>query len=381
MKRLKIGIMTFHASHNCGSVLQAYALQNVLSKNYGHEVEIIDFSNPNQRDLYARFSKKFKFKKIARNIFFLPIYKEVSKQYDTYNRFIHHSLNLTPNNYHTSEEMAQDPYLLKYDVIISGGDQIWNVNIEDGDIAYFLDFTKGIKKISYAVSMGGSNINKYVKNKPEYITCLHDFSNISIREGNGQKWLYEFDKLPSEIVADPTLLLSGKEWINHFPTVKTPMIKEPYIFYYGSNMNPEINKFLEKISKKFNKKVYVFEPKNWWRYASRSKKINLSKTYGPEAFLNLIYNASMVFTVSFHGTIFSVLLNKNFWYLDSYIINDDDDRASFLLEQLGLMCRFINTNRVSLDDLQEKPAYEEVLKKIKQLKSKSFEYIEKSLKE
>lgn len=25
-----IGIITFHASHNCGSILQAYALQKVL---------------------------------------------------------------------------------------------------------------------------------------------------------------------------------------------------------------------------------------------------------------------------------------------------------------------------------------------------------------
>jgi len=379
MKKLKIGIMTFHASHNCGSILQAYALQNVLNKNYGHEVEIIDFSNPNQRDLYARFSKKLKIKKIAKNIFFLPMYKEISKQFETYDQFIHHRLNLTPNNYRTSEEMAKDPYLKKYDVIISGGDQVWNVNIEDGDIAYFLDFAKDVKKISYAVSMGGSNINKYLKNKPEYINCLHGFSNISIREGNGQKWLYELDELTSKIVADPTLLLSKEEWINYFPTVKIPMIKEPYIFYYGSNENSEINEFLERVSKRFNKKVYVFEPKNWWRHTSHSKKINLSKNYGPEAFLNLIYNASMVFTVSFHGTIFSTLLNKIFWYLDSYVVSDDDDRASFLLEQLGLMSRFINTKKVSLDDLQEKPVYEEVFSKIEKLKSKSFAYIEQTL--
>lgn len=29
----KIGIITFHSSHNCGSMLQAYALQTVLEND------------------------------------------------------------------------------------------------------------------------------------------------------------------------------------------------------------------------------------------------------------------------------------------------------------------------------------------------------------
>ena len=38
-----IGIITFHASHNCGSILQAYALQKVLQTKLQYESEIIDF--------------------------------------------------------------------------------------------------------------------------------------------------------------------------------------------------------------------------------------------------------------------------------------------------------------------------------------------------
>ena len=53
MNKKKIGIITFHSSHNCGSMLQAYALQTVLEKRYGAEVEIIDFSNKGSRNLYG----------------------------------------------------------------------------------------------------------------------------------------------------------------------------------------------------------------------------------------------------------------------------------------------------------------------------------------
>ena len=39
---MKTGILTFHAAHNYGAVLQAYALQEYLKK-LGHEVEVIDY--------------------------------------------------------------------------------------------------------------------------------------------------------------------------------------------------------------------------------------------------------------------------------------------------------------------------------------------------
>ena len=40
---MKIGQLTFHASHNYGSVLQAYAMSKIL-QNLGHESEFINLS-------------------------------------------------------------------------------------------------------------------------------------------------------------------------------------------------------------------------------------------------------------------------------------------------------------------------------------------------
>lgn len=39
----KIGMMTFHASHNNGSMLQALALQHVLEDRFHQQTELIDF--------------------------------------------------------------------------------------------------------------------------------------------------------------------------------------------------------------------------------------------------------------------------------------------------------------------------------------------------
>ena len=49
----KIGIITFHNSYNCGSMLQAYALQQVIDYLTGTRSEIIDFSNMGQKQLYS----------------------------------------------------------------------------------------------------------------------------------------------------------------------------------------------------------------------------------------------------------------------------------------------------------------------------------------
>lgn len=58
-----VGIITFHASHNYGSMLQAYALQQVV-KNLGYDCEIINFRTKRQKDLYeVSFRKGIESKK------------------------------------------------------------------------------------------------------------------------------------------------------------------------------------------------------------------------------------------------------------------------------------------------------------------------------
>ena len=39
---MKIGILTLSASDNCGSLLQAYALQEVIKNRYDCKVEILN---------------------------------------------------------------------------------------------------------------------------------------------------------------------------------------------------------------------------------------------------------------------------------------------------------------------------------------------------
>ena len=55
---MKIGILTYHRSHNYGALLQAIALRHVLEE-MGHEVTFIDYWPAYHRHLYKAFSFRY----------------------------------------------------------------------------------------------------------------------------------------------------------------------------------------------------------------------------------------------------------------------------------------------------------------------------------
>ncbi len=212
-KKKKIGILTFHASHNCGSMLQAYALQEILREKYNNDVEIIDFSNKAQDGMYGYIDlrlKKGAIKNTIQRLKHIPTVRNTRRDYfEFYNKY----LNVSKKHYSTPKQLDKD--IENYDIVISGGDQIWNIRCGDADLTYFLPFNKKIKKVSYSPSFGATNISKYTDESTRkiYIELLNNYDSISIRELNGQKWIKELINKEVPIVADPTMLYNSKEWL------------------------------------------------------------------------------------------------------------------------------------------------------------------------
>lgn len=373
----KIGIITFHASHNCGSILQAYALQRFLKEKLNVESEIIDFSNKGQRDYYSVYVPFDSLKHLVKNGLTFFISGKVKKEYAVYEEYIHENLKLTKNRYLSRDELTE--IAPKYDCLICGSDQVWNVTCVDADDAYFLSFASSVKKIAYATSLGAKNINKYALNPEKYKNYLKDFSAISVREGNGKKWINELmgNTGPKvDITLDPTLLFSGKEWCACTPS---KIVSDKYIFYYAFNYTKEVNETVRHISKKYSMPVYMFDVKSWGVKGNFRYGFKIADMYGPAAFLSLVKNAEMVLTTSFHGTVFSTVFKKNFWYLDSSMHSKDDDRASYLLHQLGLENRLIDISKAREVDLLKFPDfnYSQIL--IEKLREHSMNYLRKNI--
>lgn len=372
----KVGIITFHASHNCGSMLQAYALQEIIKNRYHCEVEIIDFSNYEQRNLYGIIDfrpKKSAVKNTLQKITHLPT---VIRSRHDYEEFLHKYFMLSKDKYRkTSQLEVLDG---KYDILVAGGDQVWNVRCDDSDLAYFLNFAQKSKKVSFSPSLGATNINKYAKNKQLYKKLLLDFDGISVREKNGQIWLQELLGKDVPIIADPTMLLTAEEWCSSLPVED---IKEKYIFYYAFSYQNKANlENIQKVSRQTGLPVYVIDGKQYRAYGLNKYGFRLYKQTGPLAFLALMKNADLVFSQSFHGTIFAAMFNRNFWaFHNSTIKNPDDDRATYILHQLGLDDRYINIEHVDEIDIWKEYDGTVVKDKIKSLQKDAFDYLEKNI--
>lgn len=146
-KTAKIGILTFHKAINYGSVLQAWALQNTLKMN-GYDSEIIDYEPKELRHLYETSLKDAKgFKRKLKRI--LSFKRKVSMQRDKFLCFRKENLHLSKEMYFYDSDFRG--IADKYDVIITGSDQVWNTNIVDCDPIFFLPFPFKVKRLRMLV--------------------------------------------------------------------------------------------------------------------------------------------------------------------------------------------------------------------------------------
>ena len=370
---MKIGIITFHASLNCGSMLQAYALQEVLQDKYKAEVDIINYSNFGQRSYYSKWDIYPKPSVFVNNIKAIPYYKQMNDMRKDYKKFEDDYFNLkTKLIKHRRNLKGIDE---NYDIIIAGGDQVWNVRCRDADKAYFLSFVDKAKKVAYSPSMGARNINKVALRPQTYKELLKQFDYLSIRENNGQKWLKDLTGIEAPIIADPTLLLNGEEWKSK---VKHKKIEEKFILLYAfSYANAENNKMLAEVSKKYKMPIYIIDGKQWGIYKLNQFGIKLWNQSGPEGFISLMESASLVLVQSFHGIVFSALFHKCFWSLRNNVIkNKDDDRAKVILNQTGLENRTVCYENLLDIDLLQPIDYSQVDKNIDIMRKTAFDYIE-----
>jgi hypothetical protein len=370
---MKVGLITFHASHNLGSLAQTYALQFVLKVKLNHDADIIDFSSAQQKNMYSLFPKIKSWKNIVKNLITLVFYPVLRKRYDDFQKFIDDEFVKTSKSFDSFEQLKE----LKgeFDVLICGSDQIWNIKCTDFDDAYFLGFDTETKKVAYAVSLGGQNIT----NSPDvqkYQRYLEDFDYISVRERNGQGWISQLTDKSVEIVADPTLLVEREKWDS---LVKEPDIQGDYIFFYGVPFNPETYDAVVKIGKQLSMPIIMLDARSYIYKFNFLRGIKLYKGSSPGDYFGLIKNAKLVVTTSFHGTIFSTIFRKNFWTITFKETNKDDDRVGTLLDQLGMNDRFIFLEDIDKYDLTSDVDYTNYERNLEPLKRKSFEFLEKAL--
>jgi polysaccharide pyruvyl transferase WcaK-like protein len=329
---MKIGILTFHHAQNYGSVLQAYALFQLLSSE-GHDCEFIDY-RPWRALIYY-----------AKDQYLTPLYHAYSLKSKCIQRFIQAYLPLSQDLYHTQKDLSS--IKSSYDLILCGSDEVWNIeSIRKFDACYFLNFAQHTRKASYAASFGSTkDLGSY---QFKIGQLLQDFDCISVRDANSRKLVERASGRIVINVLDPTFLADFE------PLILKPTITN-YILVYGrlkTHQRAVVKKFADARGLKIVAVGYFY----------LGADLN-DLAIGPEAWLGYFANASYIFTDHYHGIIFSIIFKKPFTLfqrLRKYNKNQD------LLNLLGLEDRISSTEEIN---------YHQVYQKLSVAVADSFSYL------
>ena len=327
---MKIGILTLSASDNCGSLLQAYALQTVLKTRFGADAQVLDFRCENSRDMYDLFSRRpWKYpRRTLNNLLHFPT---VSRQKQDYETFRRSWLNATGRQFATAQELSS--VAGDYDVIICGSDQVWNVNIPDFDSAYFLGWAGDARRVAYAPSLGGCDFSAF-PDQQLLKQWLLRFSALSTREQVGVDSVKEVAGLDIPIVPDPTLLITPEQW-QTIPEER--LVKEPYIFFYSwAYEDAELNRIVQRYAESRGLEVFVIDAFKWPKLKPKDFGFRMAPSGGPQTFLNLMKYAEFAFVQSFHGVIFAYMMQRDFYLLDNRPADAMDNRLASILKLLDV---------------------------------------------
>lgn len=320
-----VGILTFHRAANYGAVLQCYALQKALNK-LEIDNEVIDYRCSYIQRHYSPIPS-VSFMHLRRFIYELceaQIKFKVRLQFD---EFLRENLRLSDS----ANKSQMKSFCSKYNTIITGSDQVWNLAITGGDTTYLLDFSpKGCRKISYAASIGPQNIkDKYIKIMQPF---LQQYDVISVREVAAINAIQQMTGRMPNVDADPTVLLDISEWKDL--VTKSKLKKGKFVFLYLMQDSPELVQMAKALAQKQQLVIYSI------LMMDSKEKIGIDmRGSSVEDFLYLIHNAEFVCTNSYHGLMFSIRFHKKFFWAYQSGENMSNPRFDMLIQQYGIECR------------------------------------------
>lgn len=359
----KVAILTFHRALNYGAKYQAYALLSTINKY--SDGYILDYRCEQIEQFFYRNDRlKSKIKNILKWILFPQYMRDLKKRkccFREFDNFYKLSRKYTAENIRQADS--------EFDVFFTGSDQVWNPVLSGNDMNYFLPFCKKEKRNSYAASLGKAKLTDF--NKETIKKLLMEFNNITVRESSMVSQIKsvvpETNAIP---ICDPVFLLEADEWKKNLNLVEGDE-REKYIFIYI--VAPETNAV--KKAKK------IAEKKGWGiKYIDMGRKkqegIEAVNDAGPIEFLNLMLNAELVITTSFHALALSMIFHKAV----QYELSKEKINANSRLVDLATSTNMMKYEITDVDDsVYEDYNWKEIDGKVADMRSAAIELLKKMI--
>lgn len=354
-----VGLVTFW-DNNYGSALQCYSLKKVIS-SFGYRCDLIEEKHTGKKERYTRILKK---------CIHIPCkslrYPQFWKAYMELRR--HAKIASVA----LSEKSRQDIHFFgitelkpielskkglkrighsdDYIAFITGSDQVWGGHFVEPTYGNFLEFAPNDKRISYAASFGSNTISNY--NRLKYKRGIEGIDKLSVREDSGIKIIKDLTGKDAVKMPDPTILLTTDEWLQFADGV--PVESEPYILaHFLDKASVEAVHTIRVLAEANNMKIICL---GWKRDEILSLDNVVFEDGGPKEYISLINHAAYVCTDSFHTTLFSLRLKKQFYtFPRSYAHRfHQTGRVTNLLSDAGCSERYIKQAVTSFDELPHK---------------------------
>lgn len=385
----KVGIVTlYHNNYNFGGLLQAYALPTAVKKYLGISAEQIDYVfMPEQEPKTENEKYTVSIMDFINTVGFLLFQRleksnlnKREKAFEQFMKYIPHS-----DRVYGYDNICES--LKVYNTFICGGDQIWIdckkmpwFRTEDSRVFTLRFVPDKEKKISYAPSMAVLELTEEFKK--EFCIGVNRLDRVSVREKRSLPVLRKLTDKPVTVVVDPVLLLKDSDWLKE---INYSEKKEKYILCYLLSDSIEQRKAATNLAKRLNCKIITFPHilHNIVRKCDLFFGDIRDYSSGPREFIELIKNAEMVISDSFHACVFSMIFKTPFAVFERNKIGKNGNMNSRIydfLEEYHLENQLVTT--AELTEMKEIPkidftyAHEHWEKR----RQESLKYLENALK-
>lgn len=338
---MKVILTTVFSAFNYGSSLQALAGKRIIEKT-GYECELVKLKSLIKgRDV--RIGKLM-------TILFRSIFLNKNNTLKTYNNSYNKTLaegteckffNFTDTYLKPQEVTYGELKRMAEEAIacFSGSDQIWNSSTLYVDPLYYLRFAPQYKRVALSPSFGRDFIAYY--NKEKMRKWIIDYPYLSVREDSGVKLIKELTGRDATHLLDPTLIINSEEWKSILCIEDKP--NDYILAYFLDEPSDYAKKCLKKLKEKLDCKILAIPYK--FEYMDYSDSIVAA---GPKEFVELVANAKVVCTDSFHGTVFALNMHTPFFAFEREYgsANKQSERVLSILRKIDMLDRYQPKNVV-----------------------------------
>lgn len=380
-----IGLCLKYEQINYGSKLQALATLRLMEE-LGHECRVIHYEKAGlwfkikslprifdatfRQDKIEDWSRSHAYMQHPEVAPMLAQRKQIFKEYDA--KYF--------DKYEVKGAYFSDiqKIALNFSAVVTCSDQLWSPAGLGTNFYNLMFVPDNVKKVSFASSFGVSQIPWYQKkatarylNRIEYVSC---------RENRGAEIVKELTGRDVPVLMDPVFAFDKERWNDLIP--QQQIYDEPYILCYflGSNIayRDAVKRFAEK------KKMKIVFLKFLDQY------VEYDDTFGditpfdvdPNKFLNILRGANYVFTDSFHGCAFSVLMQKDFVVFNRYVDSSGaskNSRIDTVCDNLGLENRRVTVDSDLISVMSEKIDWNDVATETQVYRDRMWNYLKDAL--